>query len=155
MRRNNEIVTLADVPLDGFDMGTALEVLAAYDDASRFYDAAVAAGLTDLLIGADVITVFAPPNAAFDAVLVEQGITLQNTDALRDLLQSYILSGDFPIVRLMAETGITHNGEVMQIQYAPDGQLRANNIRIHLTDIRVSNGTLHILGGVFGDTSAP
>jgi uncharacterized surface protein with fasciclin (FAS1) repeats len=149
LRQNGEPVTIVDVPLDGFDMGTALQVLAAYEDASRFYDALIAADFDTLLAGAERVTVFVPPNAAFDALLVEQGITLQATDALRDLLQTYIVVGDFPTSRIFQETVTNQNGEIIQITYAPDGQLQANSITIALADITVSNGTLHILSDVF------
>jgi hypothetical protein len=154
MRRSGEPISVVDVPLDGSDMGTALEVLMVYDYASRFYDALIAAGLDELLNGEATITLFVPPNTAFDALLVEQGITLRDTDTLHNLLQAYILMGDFSTTRIIHETTTAQNGETVQISYAPDGQLQANTVPIVLPDITVSNGTLHILSDVFSE-SAP
>ena len=140
LMRDGEMISIVDVPLDGRDVGSAIDVLAAYDDGSRFRDALRAAGLDDALAADDPVTVFIPPNAMFDALLVDEGITLQDSDALRELLSPYILEGQFDSAALIAQS---------QAQYAPDGRVQVNGTAIAIPDVTVGNGVLHVLEDVF------
>lgn len=132
-----------------------VEIAASNPDFSTLVAAVQKAGLVDALDGPKRVTVFAPTNDAFDALAAELGysdgmalINALSAEQLTPILLYHVTNGNralnslFPpkTVRMLsgdlAET--TRSGGVRYI----DGQ------PIIASNIRASNGFIHVIGGV-------
>jgi transforming growth factor-beta-induced protein len=109
-----------------------------------------AAGLVDALKGEGPFTVFAPTDAAFNA-LPEGTIPALLADPSGDLTQIllyHVLDG-----KVMAAE-VTDGLEVTMLQGSPvvfsiaDGVAKINNATIIVTDIETSNGVIHVIDAV-------
>jgi len=121
---------------------------------SILVDAVVAAGLVDALKAPGPLTVFAPTNDAFAALLAELGVTadqlLADTPLLTQVLTYHVVAG-----RVLA-TGIVPGAPVTTLQGATftvgadlritDGRLRSAGIVA--TDVLTSNGVVHVIDRV-------
>ena len=109
-----------------------------------------AGGLVGTLSGPGPFTVFAPTNAAFDA-LPPGTLTslLGNRTALVDLLTYHVSSGNFMGTDVASRTSLpTVQGQPLAITVEPGGALRVNGARIVQADIRASNGVIHVIDAV-------
>ncbi len=118
--------------------------------------------LVDLLSNPGTLTVFAPTNAAFDALAVELTgtpgatgaalLTAANKPLLRAVLQYHVLTSEVPAASIPFGLPITSaEGSVFKIDTgAPpvitDGRNRT--ARITATDIDASNGVVHLIDKV-------
>lgn len=127
---------------------------------SRFtvlVEAVQAAGLTDTLTASSAVTVFAPTNQAFSALLSELGLTkdqlLANKSLLATVLKYHVVSGQvqssaIPLGKPINPVG----GGFFKIDKAgngfviTDGRNRTSNII--QTDIAASNGVIHAIDKV-------
>ena len=126
--------------------------------------AATAAGLTELLgavgaaadIDADTtvaealgtlspITVFAPTNAAFEAIA--DTVAGLSAEEVRDVLLYHVVGGEAPVLSTdLADGDVpTVNGADITIDTAGP---TVNDIAILAADINVTNGVVHVIGGV-------
>jgi uncharacterized surface protein with fasciclin (FAS1) repeats len=140
------------------------DALAASADHSAFVQALQSAGLTETLRGAGPYTVFAPTNAAFDAIPedVRRGLTsADQRERLTSLLSYHIVSGTVTAedlrraidraqghrAELATVTGqnltITRDGEAMVISDAAGGRAR-----ISRPDQNQANGVVHSIDAV-------
>ena len=130
---------------------TIAEIAAGNPDFSILVEAAVETGLVGLLsVNGPNVTVFAPTNDAFIALLDALGITKQQLFDNRPLLTTVLLyhlinqevfaadvlaaSEIFP----MESEAITVDGDAAQL----------NGVNIVATDIDASNGVIHVIDGV-------
>ena len=117
--------------------------------------AVVAADLQGALSGAGPLTVFAPTNAAFAALLTELGVTKDQLLANKALLTSVlkyhvvnarVLKADVPVgapvTTLEAGKTFTVNASLA----ITDAQARTS--RITATDVFASNGVIHVIDKV-------
>ncbi len=124
---------------------------------STLVAAVQAAGLVDTLKGAGPFTVFAPTNAAFDALLAELGVTLDQLVANKTLLTSvltyHVVPGRVlkaevpagqPIATVQKET-FTVNGPSDKLVITDQ---RGRTANITATDIFASNGVIHVIDRV-------
>jgi uncharacterized surface protein with fasciclin (FAS1) repeats len=107
-----------------------------------------AAGLTETVSGADALTVFAPPDEAFDALpegLVDALLLPENEEALTAILTYHVVPGT--VTSDMLEDGEveTLNGETVTISV--DGPM-VNDATITTADIEASNGVIHVIDSV-------
>ena len=120
-------------------------------------EAVVAANLTTALSAPGPLTVFAPTDAAFNALLSELGITkaqlLADRPLLTAVLQYHVLSGqvlraDVPLGRAITPLagGIFKVDNTSAGLVVTDGRNRTANITA--TDIRASNGVIHVIDKV-------
>ncbi len=121
---------------------------------SILVEAVVAAGLADALSATGPLTVFAPTNDAFAALLVELGVTkeqlLANTALLTQVLTYHVVNGrvlkaDVPVGPAIT----TLQGETFTV----DATLaitdrRGRKAGITATDVLTSNGVIHVIDKV-------
>lgn len=121
---------------------------------SLLVEAVLAAGLQDALAGAGPLTVFAPTNDAFAALLAELGVSkaalLANKALLTQVLTYHVVPGrvlkaDVPVNTPVA----TLQGDTFTISAAlAITDQRARRANITGTDVLTSNGVIHVIDKV-------
>jgi transforming growth factor-beta-induced protein len=108
-----------------------------------------AAGLVDTLKGKGPFTVFAPTDAAFANVPADTlNALLANKDALTKVLTYHVVSGEVPASKATTLSWAdTVNGQAARITLK-DGAAYIDNAKIIKTDIRTSNGIIHVIDAV-------
>ena len=138
------------------------DVAASNGDFSTLASLLDKAGLKDDMKRGGPYTVFAPTNAAFDA-LKSANPTLfadlqkkENKAQLKSVLQYHVVNGRYTIADLkgMAEDTklVTLNGNAISITNA-DG-LKVNGIPVQESDIPAANGIIHPIGEVLTPNTA-
>lgn len=132
-----------------------VEIAQSNPDLSILVEAVVAAGLTQTL-STGSLTVFAPTNAAFAALLAELGVTkealLANKTLLTAVLSYHVLGSKVNRADVPVGKAITPlSGGFFKIEATgglkvTDGRNRIANITA--TDIQASNGVVHLLDRV-------
>jgi uncharacterized surface protein with fasciclin (FAS1) repeats len=136
------------------DLNT-LDFLAGYitvegNDLNTFMELVQAAGLADLLSGADPVTVFAPTDAAFAAL---PPVTLDalraDPAALANLLRAHIVPGNFPAYKLGGDQTLTAaQGSTISSAHTPGKSFRLNDtIGVGLEN-QTSNGVVYLIDTV-------
>ena len=111
-----------------------------------------AAGIDNDLRGVDAATLFAPTDAAFEALEAAQpGIIeslINDPEALRRVLLSHAVLGRHDSEAVAAaERFETVSGEEIRIR-VDDGEIFVNDVRIIEANINAGNGIIHVLEGV-------
>jgi len=143
--------TTTDTDTDAAD---ALESIAAIasgnDDFSTLVAALQAADLVDTFAGEGNFTVFAPTNAAFDA-LPEGALEglLADKDALTAVLTYHVLGSEVRAADLVEGKNFaaTLNGANAVVEVG-DAGVTINKAGITATDVEASNGVIHIIDQV-------
>lgn len=140
---------------------TIVQTAQALPDFSILVDAVIAAGLVPALSAAGPLTVFAPTNAAFAALLEELDTTaealLADTELLTAVLTYHVVPGrvlksGVPVgtpIRTLQESSFTVNAQLA----ITDGRQRMANIVA--TDVLASNGVIHVIDRVILPPVAP
>jgi len=115
---------------------------------STLVAAVQAAGLEDVLRGDGPFTVFAPTNAAFDAL--PDGVLeslLGDPEGLAQVLTYHVVAGRVMAADLQeGQLVTTVQGEEIRITLA--GGARVNGVDITATDVEAANGVIHIIDAV-------
>ncbi|MFV8827304.1 fasciclin domain-containing protein [Alkalihalobacterium sp. APHAB7] len=118
--------------------------------------AAQAAGLVDALKGEGPLTVFAPTDEAFAALLDELGVTAEDllaNEDLADILLYHVVEGKVMSTDLVdGMEATTLNGEKVKITLNP---VQVNDANVVTADVEASNGVIHVIDAVLlpgGDT---
>lgn len=128
-----------------------VEIAAGNEDFSTLVAALKAAGLVDVLSGEGPFTVFAPTNAAFEKLpegTVESLLKPENKQKLTDVLTYHVVSGKVyasDVVKLSEAT--TVQGSTIEITASDDGVM-VDNANVVTTDIKASNGVIHVIDSV-------
>ncbi len=142
------------------DRLTITQAVAADAQLATLEAAVVEAELDDDLAGAGPFTVFAPTDAAFQALLAALGTTpeaLLAREDLGDVLTLHVVSGAVAAGDLAAgQTVATLNGETLTVVATADGGFGLDtdddgdeaDARIVATDLRASNGIVHKIDAV-------
>jgi transforming growth factor-beta-induced protein len=113
--------------------------------------AAQAAGLVDALSGAGPLTVFAPTDAAFDALpqgTVEELLKPENLESLRTVLLHHVVSGDVSLPALLRGPGLTTlAGQPLPVT-SEAGVLSLGGATISTAGLRCDNGVIHVVDSV-------
>ncbi len=108
-----------------------------------------AAGLVETLKGEGPFTVFAPTDAAFDALpegTVES--LLEDTDALTEILTYHVVPGAVMSGDLSdGMTAATVEGSEIEISIT-DGTVMVDGATVTAADIEASNGVIHVIDAV-------
>jgi transforming growth factor-beta-induced protein len=120
---------------------------------STLNTALVQEGLDAALMGSGPFTLFAPTNAAFDALLIELDITVQDLLGLANLdqiLQYHVLtdvyySGD--VVSAAPVSLASLQGSMLDFTVV-EGTVFVNGIPVSTADVITTNGVIHIIDGV-------
>lgn len=142
----------AEVEQPAASTGQSIAEIAAGDADFEILTAAIeAAGLTEALSNSDLsITVFAPTDAAFDALpegTLEELLLPENRDQLAQLLTYHVLDGE------VHSTDLT-SGEVDTLTGAPvtvtvgEESVTINEANVVAADIEASNGVIHVIDSV-------
>jgi uncharacterized surface protein with fasciclin (FAS1) repeats len=131
------------------EAGTIVEVASANPDFSTLVAAVDAAGLVETLSGEGPFTVFAPTNAAFDALpegLLDALLLPENKDALTSILTYHVVSGEVMAADVTAGDVATVEGSTIAI--TTDGGVKVNDANVTATDVDASNGVIHVIDAV-------
>lgn len=113
--------------------------------------ALTAAGLVETLQGNGPFTVFAPTDAAFAALpegTVESLLKPENIDQLRAVLTYHVVAGAVfakDVISLDEATSV--QGDTIEISLA-DGGVKVDDANVIKTDVRASNGVIHVIDKV-------
>lgn len=141
---------------------TIVDLAVATPDLSILRDAVVAAGLAETLSNPDAnFTVFAPNNAAFEALLADLNLTaeqlLSNKELLVAVLTYHVI--DDRVFESEIEVGAqpqTVNGETFTFQDEDTiVDSRGSESDIEATNIQASNGVVHVIDRVLLPTVTP
>lgn len=125
-------------------------------DLSTLVTAVKAASLVETLQGEGPYTVFAPTNAAFDALPAGTLDTLlkpENVEQLKSILTYHVVSG-----KVMA-SDLSDGQEITTVQGGKltvsitDGKVylidaKGNKVMVEQADVNADNGVVHVIGGV-------
>lgn len=129
---------------------TIVAVASTNDNFSTLKAALEAAELTDTLAGQGPFTVFAPTNAAFEALgkeKVEALLKPENKDKLIKVLTYHVVPGQVLSADLKSgETKTVEGGQVMVM--VKDGKVKVNNAQVTQADVKASNGVIHVIDKV-------
>ncbi len=149
---SNGIIHVIDKVLIPPSIATAMldtvgDIAMADDSFTILVDAVIATDLVDVVQGEEPVTVFAPTNAAFEA-LPEGLLESLTEDQLRTILTYHVVEG-----RVMAEdvtsmaVGTSVLGEKLQVTVDGD-KVMINDANIVTADIEGSNGIIHVIDKV-------
>lgn len=109
------------------------------------------AGLAKTLSGKGPFTVFAPTNAAFAKVPADTLAALKaDPDKLRAVLTYHVVPGNVPaskVVTLNGKRVKTVEGSTVRVM-VKGKTVKVNDATVTKTDIKASNGTIHVINGV-------
>ncbi|MDG2422415.1 MAG: fasciclin domain-containing protein [Phycisphaerales bacterium] len=130
-----------------------LAEVAASDGRFQTLVAAVdAAGLMSTLQGSESYTVFAPTDAAFaklPAGTVESLLKPENKQLLQSVLLYHVVPGNMPAKHVLGSKVIaTANGQRLDVSNCCTEGPKIDGAKIVLTDIKASNGTIHVIDSV-------
>lgn len=129
---------------------TIADVVQTADELAMLETALGAAGLLQALQLPGDLTLFAPTNAAFEALPAGQLQTLLNTTSdLADVVQYHLIADTAfsdELVRL--GTALSASSQPLTITVAADGTLQVNDAQIIQADIATSNGVIHVIDAV-------
>jgi uncharacterized surface protein with fasciclin (FAS1) repeats len=132
------------------ETGTIVDVAVANDDFSTLVAAVTAAGLVETLSGTGPFTVFAPTNAAFEALpegLVEKLLLPENKDTLVKILTYHVVGAQVLAADVAAGDVATVEGSTIAL--TTDGGVKINgSSNVTATDIMGSNGVIHVIDAV-------
>lgn len=136
-----------------------VEIAAGNEDFSTLVTAVEAAGLVDVLADPDAQwTVFAPTNAAFEAL--PEGVldmALADTELLTRILTYHVVEGTVTSDQLsdmmapsmeMSAVGADLEGSELDIAVADDGSVTVNGVSVITADILATNGVIHVIDQV-------
>jgi transforming growth factor-beta-induced protein len=154
IRASNGVVHIVDtVLLDPDPRPSIAELAASNPDLSILLDAVARAGLADVLSQPGDLTVFAPTNEAFLALLGQLGADSLDdidVDTLRYVLLKHVVAGELDAVDVagIVDTGKTVTSLAgLELSFT-SGPLAVNGNPIVATDVEGSNGTVHVISSV-------
>lgn len=127
---------------------TVVDIILASDDHVTLAAAVGAAGLVDALQGEGPFTVFAPTDAAFDA-LPEGTVAalLDNIEALTAILLYHVVEGNVLSTALVEGAVETLNGANINVSITVDGVF-INDAQVIIADLFADNGVVHVIDAV-------
>ncbi|MBP2830902.1 fasciclin domain-containing protein [Aquimarina sp. U1-2] len=145
---SNGVIQVIDavlIPPSFEELSSIVEIAIATPELSTLVGALQSAELVDTLSGEGPFTVFAPTNAAFEAL-----DTIPSGDALKEVLLYHVAAGKFTAQDLIQrQTVTTVQGDEVTIEVNNAGNVILNgNIEVITADIEASNGIVHIINGV-------
>ena len=135
--------------------GDIVDIASANPNFSTLVAALSAAGLVDTLRGPGPFTVFAPTNAAFNALpagTVDNLLLPENQAALRDVLLYHVVPGAVTSDQIVGRRVNVEaaQGGTLRIDgmVGKVGNVRVNNANVTTPDIIAENGVIHVIDRV-------
>ena len=132
-------------------VGAALAVNAKTGEFSNLIAAVKRAGLVDTLSGNRQFTVFAPTDAAFEALFAKLGVSGVDqipVDTLRAVLLHHVSPGERFSSDVLASTRIRMLDKSFTHPAIVDGVPTIDGAAIVMPDVNVSNGVIHVIDAV-------
>lgn len=131
---------------------TVVDIIVASDDHNTLEAAVLAADLVETLSGEGPFTVFAPTDAAFDALPLEVLDFLldeDNRDSLVSVLTYHVVGDSVGSADLMDGTAAAtlNDGDSLFIRSTDDG-VTVNGVMVTVADINADNGVVHVIDAV-------
>ncbi len=145
------VLSFATVSFGHSHMQDIVDTAIAADDFDTLVTAVVAADLVDALRGEGPFTVFAPTDEAFAAL--PEGLLeglLEDTDALTQVLLYHVVAGEVMAEAVLGMDGAeveTLQGQTITIRIE-DGNVFINDAQVITTDIKTTNGVIHVINAV-------
>jgi transforming growth factor-beta-induced protein len=150
---DNGVIHVLDsvlLPPDIAFPGTLVDAVSAYPAFDTLVGAVVRAELAGALEGENDgkgLTLFAPTNAAFDALGVE--LSTLETSALSNVLLYHVVGDTVDASTVVGLTSApTLEGSSVAISIAGGGVTLDGDVNVIRTDLRASNGIIHVVDGV-------
>jgi uncharacterized surface protein with fasciclin (FAS1) repeats len=155
--RNSSVVK-ADVNFNGGVIHVIDEVLTVPESASKtanaagltsLYGALKAAKLVDTVDGLGNVTIFAPSNAAFQAI--GSGLGSLSTADLTSILTYHVVVSDQPLYSSTLKNGTsvkTVNGGEVTVTLHEDGSVFVNGAKVVTPDVLIAGGVAHVIDEV-------
>jgi uncharacterized surface protein with fasciclin (FAS1) repeats/uncharacterized protein YgiM (DUF1202 family) len=150
-------VSTSFVETDAFDL-TIAGIAASNPDFSTLMTAVGAAdpAVAEALAGEGPLTVFAPTNAAFEALGEETlNAVLADQEQLTNILLYHVVSGNVlaaDVVALAGDAGEATVDSLLEgdqlLITVEDGNVFIDGVQVIVTDIRATNGVIHVIEGV-------
>jgi phosphate binding protein len=144
------ILVLVAMPLAGVfaQDQTIVEIAAGNEDFSTLVSLVEAAGLVDVLSSEGPFTVFAPTNAAFDALPdVVVRYLLSDSELLTRVLTYHVVSGAVMSSDVSSMMAPSVEGSELTIS-ASDRGVKVDQANVVAVDIVASNGVIHVIDSV-------
>jgi uncharacterized surface protein with fasciclin (FAS1) repeats len=153
----------ADMAAPAAEQNDVVDLAIGSPDHSTLVSAVQAAGLVDTLKGAGPFTVFAPVNAAFDALPAGTVDTLLKPESKGDLttvLTYHVVTGNVDAAALTQQieagggtaTLKTVQGGELKAQLADGGvtltDAKGNTAKVTTADLKATNGVIHVVDKV-------
>jgi len=132
------------------DAGTIVDVASGNPDFSTLVAAVQAAGLAETLSADGPYTVFAPTDAAFEALpagVLDALLLPENKDVLTQILTYHVVAGEVMSADIEPGKVPTVEGEDLTIKVA-DGTVTVNGATVEAADVEASNGVIHVIDEV-------
>ena len=133
------------------DPGTIVDIASSNPDFSTLVTAVTEAGLAETLAGEGPFTVFAPTNAAFEALAAGtlDSLLADPQGALADVLKLHVVSGRVDAAAATAAAGGTVDTLGGPVSVEQRGEsLVVGGATVVTTDIQASNGIIHVIDAV-------
>ena len=133
------------------DPGTIVDIAAGNPDFSTLVTAVTEAGLAETLSGEGPFTVFAPTNAAFEALPegTLDSLLADPQGALADILKLHVVSGSVDAAAATAAAGGTVDTLGGPVSVELQGEsLVVGGATVVTADIQASNGIIHVIDAV-------
>jgi uncharacterized surface protein with fasciclin (FAS1) repeats len=138
--------------------GNIVEIAQGNPDFSTLVSAVSAAGLVETLSGPGPFTVFAPTNAAFEALPAGtlDSLLADPSGALTDILQLHVVSGAVDSEAAIAAAGGTVDtlGGPVAVELR-GSDLYVGGAKVVTTDIAATNGVIHVIDAVITEPASP
>jgi uncharacterized surface protein with fasciclin (FAS1) repeats len=151
------VETSAETPVDATtttvaaEVGDIVAVAAGNPDFSTLVAAVTAAGLVETLQGAGPFTVFAPNNAAFEALpagLVDKLLLPENKETLVKILTYHVVSGKVMAADVAAGDVPSVEGSNITVTVDAGTVTLNGSSKVIATDVEASNGVIHVIDAV-------
>ena len=139
------------------DCQTIVEIASGNPDLSTLVTAVTEAGLVETLNGDGPFTVFAPTNAAFEALPAGtlDSLLADPSGALTDVLQLHVIAGEVNSEAAIAAAGTNVETLGGPVAVALEGEsLTVGGATVVQTDIVACNGIVHVIDAVITEPAA-
>lgn len=130
---------------------TVVDIAIGSPDHTTLVAAVSAAGLVETLSGTGPFTIFAPTNAAFEALpagTVDNLLKPESKDQLTSVLTYHVVAGNVMAADLSdGQIVTTLNGQDLTVSIS-DGKVMINGATVIAVDLTGSNGVIHVVDGV-------
>lgn len=137
-------------PMASADAGTIVDVASGNPDFSTLVAAVQAAGLAETLSADGPYTVFAPTDAAFEALpagVLDALLLPENKEVLTQILTYHVVEGEVMSTDIEPGDVPTVEGEDLTIDVT-DGTVTVNGATVEAADVEASNGVIHVIDEV-------